>query len=65
MKRIISKIFKLFRFIGDFIDKIVITPITKLILKIIHYFKDNSKSIDRFIGKKSTLIVFLAMIISS
>lgn len=64
MKRIISKIFKLFRFIGDFIDKIVITPITKLILKIIHYFKDNSKSIDRFIGKKSTLIVislFLAI----
>lgn len=64
MKRIISKIFKLFRFIGDFIDKIVITPITKLILKIIHYLKDNSKSIDRFIGKKSTLIVislFLAI----
>lgn len=57
MKKIIKKIGKFFQHIGSFFDKWVITPITKFILKIMSFFKDNSKSIDRFIGKKSTLII--------
>ncbi len=57
MKKIIKKIGKFFQHIGSFFDKWIITPITKFILKITSFFKDNSKSIDKFIGKKSTLIV--------
>ena len=57
MKKIIKKIGKLFRHIGLFFDKWLITPITKLILIIMNFFNDNSKSFDKFAGKKSTLLV--------
>lgn len=57
MKKIIRGIGKLFRLIGSFFDKWLITPITKLILKIIDFSKRNSKGIERILGKKSTLIV--------
>lgn len=57
MKKIIRKIGRLFHHIGLFFDKWLITPITKLILIVMNFFKDNSKSIDRFAGKKSTLLV--------
>lgn len=57
MKKIISVFKSLFRHIGGFFDKLLITPITKLILKISEFFKDNGKGIERFFGKKSTLIV--------
>ena len=57
MKKIIKKIGKFFYHIGSFFDKWLITPITKFILKIFDFFKDNTKSIDKFISKKSTLIV--------
>ena len=57
MKKIMSKIRKIFHHIGLFFDKWLITPITKLILKIMGIFKDNAKSIDRIAGKKSTLII--------
>lgn len=57
MKKIISKIGKFFRHIGSFFDKWLITPITRFILKIINIFNDSSKSVDKFIGKKSTLII--------
>lgn len=56
MKKIIRGIGKFFRHIGLFFDKWLISPITKFILKITN-FKDNSKGIDRFLGKKSTLII--------
>ncbi len=57
MKKIIRSIGKIFQHIGLFFDKWLIVPITKFILKITSFFKDNSKGIDKFIGKKSTLIV--------
>ncbi len=57
MKKIIKSIKNLFRHIGLFFDKWLITPITKLILKISNVFKDNSRGFERFIGKKQTLIV--------
>lgn len=57
MKRIIKPFKILFRHIGNFFDKLLITPITKVFLKIAEFFKDNGKIIERFFGKKSTLIV--------
>lgn len=57
MKKIVKIIGKFFQHIGSFFDKWMITPITKFILKITDFFKDNSKGIDKFIGKKSTLII--------
>ncbi|HIS38117.1 MAG TPA: hypothetical protein IAB45_01265 [Candidatus Onthousia faecavium] len=57
MKKIIRGIGKFFRHIGAFFDKWLITPITKLILKIIEFSKSNSKGIEKLLGKKQTLIV--------
>lgn len=57
MKRISKSIKSFFRHIGSFFDKWLITPITKLMLKIASIFKDNAKNIDHIAGKKSTLIV--------
>ena len=63
MKKLIRKIGRLFHHIGLFFDKWLITPITKLILIIMNFFKDNSKNIDRFAGKKSTLLI-ISMILA-
>ena len=57
MKKILSSIGRLFRGIASLFDKIFITPITRLILKITDFFKSNSKNIDRLAGRKSTLII--------
>ncbi len=57
MKKIIRGIGKFFRHIGAFFDKWLITPITKLILKIRDFYKNNSKSLEKLLGKKQTLIV--------
>ena len=57
MKKIIKKIGKFFHHIGSFFDKWLISPITKFILKITDFSKDNNKGIDRFLSKKSTLII--------
>ncbi len=57
MKKIIRSIGKFFRHIGAFFDKWLITPITKLILKIVDFSKSNSKALEKLIGKKQTLIV--------
>ena len=57
MKKIINIFRKLFRLIGGIFDKVLITPITKLILKITDFFKDNGRSIERFFERRSTLIV--------
>ena len=40
-----------------FFDRWLITPITKLMLKITSIFKENTKGIDKLMGKKSTLII--------
>ncbi len=52
-----KKIGRLLYYILNFIDKIIITPITKLMLKIVGFVKDNGKGIERFLNKKQTLIV--------
>ena len=57
MKKLIKKIEKVFRHIGKFFDKWLISPITKFILKISYFIKDNTKNFDRFLSKKSTLII--------
>ena len=57
MKRISKSIKIFFRHIASFFDKWLITPITKLMLKIVTFFKDNTKSLDRIASKKSTLII--------
>lgn len=57
MKRIIKRIGRIFHHIGSFFDRLLVTPITKLILKIMSFFKGNAKAFDRLAGKKSTLLI--------
>lgn len=57
MKKIIRAIVKFFVKIGLFFDKWLITPITKFFLKVFDFFGDNGKSFDKFLNKKSTLII--------
>ena len=57
MKKIFKIIGKLLRLIGRFLDKWVIIPITKFILVLMSFFKDNTKNFDRMISKRSTLII--------
>ncbi len=57
MKKMFRGIGRLLRRIATFFDKWLITPITKLVLNITEFIKSNSKSIDRIIGRKSTLLV--------
>ena len=57
MKKIGRMIGRIFRHIGLFFDKWLITPITKIILKVMSFFKGSAKSFDRIAGKKSTLLI--------
>ena len=57
MKKIIRGIKKFFHHIGLFFDKWLITPITKLILIILEFFRSSSKNLDKLFNKKSTLVV--------
>lgn len=57
MKKVLNKIGKLFRSIITFFDKLLIAPITRLILKIMDFFRNNAKNFDRISGKKSTLLI--------
>lgn len=57
MKKMFKGIKKFFYHLVLFFDKWLITPITKIILKVSDFTKSNSKSIERFLGKKQTLIV--------
>ena len=52
-----KKIGKILYRIISFFDKYLITPITKLILKITLVLKDNGKGFERLLNKKQTLIV--------
>lgn len=52
-----NKIIKFIRKIVTFFDKWVITPITKLIMIVTDFIKDNSHNVERFIANKQTLIV--------
>ena len=57
MKKINKEKKQFFHHIGSFFDKWLITPITKLFLRLSDLFKTGSKSLDRIASKKSTLIV--------
>lgn len=57
MKKIFRKIGRIFHHIGTFFDKILITPITKLILIIKDFFKSHSGDIDKLAGRQSTLLI--------
>lgn len=57
MKKTNKGIFKIFRHIGIFFDKILISPITKVILKLMELGKNGAKTFDRLSGKKSTLLI--------
>ena len=67
MKKIGKLILRIVRHIGLFFDKWLITPITKLILKIMSFGNGIIKSFDRISSKKSTLLItslLLALIFS-
>lgn len=57
MKKIFKKIGRIFHHIGTFFDRILITPITKLILIIKDFFKSHSGDIDKLAGRQSTLLI--------
>ena len=57
MKKIGKLLVRLFRQIGLFFDKVLITPITKLIIRFMDLSKNAAKSLDRLSGKKSTLLI--------
>ena len=57
MKKIGKLILRIVRHIGLFFDKWLITPITKLILKIMSFGNGIIKSFDRISSKKSTLLI--------
>ena len=57
MKKIGKVILRIFRHIGLFFDKRLITPLTKLILWLMNSFKDFARNFDKLSAKKSTLLV--------
>ncbi len=57
MKKKSRGIGRIFRHIGLFFDKWLITPITKIVLRFMDFFKDGAKSLDRLASKKSTLLI--------
>ena len=57
MKKIGKLFIGLFRHIGIFLDKWLITPITKLILKIMEFGRGFAKTFDKMSAKKSTLLI--------
>lgn len=57
MKKISKSIGRFFKHIFSFFDRFLITPITKGILKISDFLKENTKGIEKFVNNKQTLIV--------
>ena len=57
MKKIGKAIVRIFRNILLFFDKWLITPLTKLILKLMKLIKGITKNFDKISGKKSTLLI--------
>ena len=52
-----KKIYSFFRKILLFFDKWLITPVTKGIISITDYTKNNGRELEKFINKKQTLMV--------
>ncbi len=57
MKKISSFFGSICRHIGSFFDKVLITPITRVILRVSEALHDSMKSFDRLAGRKSTLLI--------
>ena len=57
MKKIGRLIVRLFRHLGLFFDKWLITPITKLILRLMEVGKNFVQSFDKISSRKSSLLV--------
>ena len=62
MKKLIKKICRFLGKIIFFFDKILITPIMKLVLKIGDFFKNNTKGFENFITSKKALLVISLLI---
>ena len=58
MKRIGKIVMGVFKRMGLFFDRLLITPLTRLILKLMEITKSLIKSFDKVSGKKSTLLMF-------
>ena len=63
MKRIGNFVTGIFKRMGLFFDRLLITPLTRLILKLMEIAKSLIKSFDKVSGKKSTLLM-LSLILS-
>ena len=57
MKKIGNGLVRFFRNVLLFFDKWLITPLTKLILKLMKLIKELTKNFDKVSGKKSTLLI--------
>ena len=57
MKKIGKMFLRIFRHVGLFFDKRLITPLTKIILWLMNSFKDFARNFDKVSSKKSTLLV--------
>lgn len=58
MKRIGKIVMGVFKRMGLFFDRLLITPLTRIILKLMEITKSLIKSFDKVSGKKSTLLMF-------
>ena len=57
MKKIIKFFINIFKHIASFIDRFIVIPITRLIIKINDFLKNHAKTLDKFASKKSTLLI--------
>ena len=57
LKKILKPIYAFFKGIYKIIDKIIITPLSKLLLRISNLFSKNDRPLDRLFNNKSFLIV--------
>lgn len=62
MKKIIKKICRFIGKIIKFFDRIIITPIMKIVIKITDLFKRNSKGIERILISKQALLIISLLI---
>lgn len=63
LKKIIKSIKKFFRFVSAFIDKYLVTPVTKIALFINEKIGKNAGKFERWLSKRNTL-VFISLILS-
>ncbi len=62
MKKLIKKICKFIGKIILFFDRILVTPVMKLVLKITDFFKNSGKGLENFLTNKSSLLIISLLI---